>query len=374
MKRLTATVLAFLFLVSPIFCGAVSTSAKAAILINADTLEVIYSQNADEKLPMASTTKIMTGLLLCEFGNFDTEITVTAEMVAVEGSSMGLLAGDTVTLHDLLYGLMLSSGNDAANVIAYHLGGTVNGFVKQMNQKAKEIGLENTNFVTPSGLDANEHYTTAYDLAKLSAYALKNEDFAAAVSSKSATLNYGNPPYRRTLTNHNKLLKLYDDAIGVKTGYTKKSGRCLVSAAERDGMKIIAVTLCDPDDWDDHIALLDYGFSALKKVCISPEEDTYTVPVISGVKDEIKIEIEPYSAYFLDDADLEAVVNLPKFLYAPLAKGEKIGTVTYMKSGKAIAKSDILAPEDIAVAVPETDIKSKITENIRRIFQGIWEK
>ena len=374
MKRLTAIVLAFWFLMSPIFCGAVSTSAKAAILINADTLEVIYSQNAEEKLPMASTTKIMAGLLLCEYGNFDTEITVTAEMVAVEGSSMGLLAGDTVTLHDLLYGLMLSSGNDAANVIAYHLGGTVDGFVKQMNQKAKEIGLENTNFVTPSGLDADEHYTTAYDLAKLAAYALKNEDFAAAVSSKSATLNYGNPPYRRTLTNHNKLLKLYDDAIGVKTGYTKKSGRCLVSAAERDGMKIIAVTLCDPDDWDDHIALLDYGFSALKKVEISPEEETYTVPVISGVKDEIKIEIKPYSAYFLDDADLEARVNLPKFVYAPLKKGEKIGTVTYIKGGKVVAKSDILASEDIAVAVTESNVKSKITENIRSIFQGIWEK
>lgn len=374
MKRLTAIVLAFWFLMLPIFCGAVSTSAKAAILINADTLEVIYSQNAEEKLPMASTTKIMAGLLLCEYGNFDTEITVTAEMVAVEGSSMGLLAGDTVTLHDLLYGLMLSSGNDAANVIAYHLGGTVDGFVKQMNQKAKEIGLENTNFVTPSGLDADEHYTTAYDLAKLAAYALKNEDFAAAVSSKSATLNYGNPPYRRTLTNHNKLLKLYDDAIGVKTGYTKKSGRCLVSAAERDGMKIIAVTLCDPDDWDDHIALLDYGFSALKKVEISPEEETYTVPVISGVKDEIKIEIKPYSAYFLDDADVEARVNLPKFVYAPLKKGEKIGTVTYIKGGKVVAKSDILASEDIAVAVTESNVKSKITENIRSIFQGIWEK
>ncbi len=374
MKKLTAIILAITLFSSSLFCGAVSTSAKAAVLINADTLEVIYSENANTKLPMASTTKIMTGLLLCEYGNFDTEITVTAEMVAVEGSSMGLLAGDKVTLHDLLYGLMLASGNDAANVIAYIIGGTVDGFVKLMNQKAKEIGLKNTNFVTPSGLDSAEHYTTAYDLALLTAYALCNEDFAAAVSTKSATLNYGNPPYRRTLTNHNKLLKLYDDAIGVKTGYTSKSGRCLVSAAERDGMKIIAVTLCDPDDWNDHISLLDYGFSSLEKVEILPDEDTYTVPVISGAKFETKIEIEPYSAYFLDDADIEVTVNLPKFLYAPITAGEKIGNVIYKKSGKVIAENDILAVEDIALAVIKTDIKTKFAENLRYIFLGIWEK
>ena len=190
--------------------SAVSNSAKAAVVINGDTGEVIYAKNQSERLPMASTTKIMTGLLLCEYGNLDREITVTDEMVRVEGSSMGLLCGDKVTLHDLLYGLMLASGNDAANTIAIVIAGSCQKFAEMMNNKAKEIGLSNTSFVTPSGLDDQNHYSTAYDMALLTKYALKNADFAAAVSSKSATLNYGNPPYRRTLTNHNKLLNMVD--------------------------------------------------------------------------------------------------------------------------------------------------------------------
>ena len=246
MKKIVALVIICTIISLPV--SAVSSSAKAAAVINGDTGEALYAQNADMRLPMASTTKIMTSLLLCEHGNLRNEITVTADMLRVEGSSMGLLPGDTVTLHDLLYGMLLASGNDAANVTAIAISGSVTAFAELMNKRAAELGLKNTHFVTPSGLDAEEHYTTARELALLAAFALKNEEFAKAAASKTATLCYGNPPYKRTISNHNKLLKLYDGAIGVKTGFTKKSGRCLVSAARRDGKLAVAVTLCDPDD------------------------------------------------------------------------------------------------------------------------------
>lgn len=256
MKRLACILFSICIATVAIKAAAIGTSAKAAILINGDTGEVIYEQNADTRLPMASTTKIMTALMLCEYGRFDREITVTAEMLRVEGSSMGLLPGDRVDLRDLLYGMLLASGNDAANVTAYVLGGNIDKFVRMMNQRAQELGLVNTHFETPSGLDGDEHYTTARDLARLAMFAMKNEEFRTAASSKTATLEYGNPPYRRTLSNHNKLLKIFDGAVGVKTGFTKKSGRCLVSAAQRDGKFVIAVTLNDPNDWEDHKELL----------------------------------------------------------------------------------------------------------------------
>ena len=329
--------------------SAVSNSAKAAVVINGDTGEVIYAKNQSERLPMASTTKIMTGLLLCEYGNLDREITVTDEMVRVEGSSMGLLCGDKVTLHDLLYGLMLASGNDAANTIAIVIAGNCQKFAEMMNNKAKEIGLSNTSFVTPSGLDDQNHYSTAYDMALLTKYALKNADFAAAVSSKSATLNYGNPPYKRTLTNHNKLLNMVDGCIGVKTGFTKKSGRCLVSAVKRDGKFIIAVTLNDPNDWADHKALIEYGLKSIKQTEITPKVTKIEIPVISGEKDSITAEIAPFAVNSLESEGFTCEVYLPKFIYAPIKKGDALGKAVYKQNGNIIAEAEILSKDDIGL-------------------------
>ena len=306
MKKAVCVLVVLLICATTLYAGALGTSAKGAVLINGDTGEIIYEQNAETRLPMASTTKIMTALLLCENGDLEKEITVTAEMLRVEGSSMGLLAGDKVTLHDLLYGMMLASGNDAANVTAYVLGGTVKGFVKMMNDKAAELGLKNTHFDTPSGLDGETHYTTPYDLAMLARFALQNEDFAKAVGSKSATLNYGNPPYRRTLTNHNRLLKTFDGAIGVKTGFTKKSGRCLVSAAKRDGKYVIAVTLNDPSDWADHASLLEHGLDAVALTEIAPETTDYSVAVV-GAEETVDVRIEPKTFSSLTSGDITAV-------------------------------------------------------------------
>lgn len=374
MKKLFCFFLIFTILIVPLKTSALGTSAKAAILINADTGEVIYEQNADERLSMASTTKIMTALLLCESGDLEREITVTAEMLRVEGSSMGLLAGDRVTLHDLLYGMMLASGNDAANVTAYVLGGTVDGFVKMMNDKAAEIGMKNTNFVTPSGLDADEHYSTARDMATLARYALQNEAFRQAASTERAVLNYGNPPYKRSLTNHNKLLTSFNGAIGVKTGFTKKSGRCLVSAAESDGKRVIAVTLKDPNDWQDHKAMLEYGLSAVKKTKISPEQCSYEIPVISGEEDVLKITVEPYSVSSLDDADFSCTVQLPKFVYAPVKKGEKIGNVVYKKGDTVIDTAELCADTCIESARLKKSFLQAVKDNIKYIFKNIWEK
>ena len=194
--------------------AAPGVSAASAILIKADTGDILMEKNAYARMPMASTTKIMTALLVAERGNLEDTLVTTREMVTVEGSSMGLQAGDTVSYHDLLYGMLLASGNDAANTAAIAIGGSLTGFADLMNQKAAELGLTSTHFVTPSGLDDPDHYTTAYDLARLAAYAMENPDFAAAASSKTANLCYGNPPYKRTLSNHHKLLNRYEGCLG----------------------------------------------------------------------------------------------------------------------------------------------------------------
>ena len=374
MKKLICFLVVLIICIPCLSVSALGTSAKAAILINGDTGEVIYEQNADQRLPMASTTKIMTALLLCENGDFDREITVTAEMLRVEGSSMGLLAGDKVTLHDLLYGMMLASGNDAANVTAYVLGGTVDGFVKMMNEKAAELGLSDTHFETPSGLDGDTHYTTARNLAALAQYAMQNEAFAEAASSKTATLNYGNPPYKRTLSNHNKLLKSFDGAVGIKTGYTKKSGRCLVSAAKRDGKFVIAVTLSDPNDWSDHASLLEYGLNAVQLTEVMPETSQYDLAVVGAEQKTLNIEVEPATFSSLNNEEITCQINLPQFVYAPVAEGETLGSVIYKKGDNAIKEVPLRAVEEIMALPVEKKFSEEFKENLKYIFLNLWEK
>lgn len=346
MKKITAVFLVILFALN-IGIKADALSAKAAVVINGDTGEVLFSKNADTRLPMASTTKIMTALLLCENADLDETIVTTKEMVTVEGSSMGLTIGDTVSYHDLLYGMMLASGNDAANTTAIAISGSTQKFVELMNKKALELGLKDTHFETPSGLDGKEHYTTAYELALIAKYALENEDFAEAASSKSATLCYGNPPYKRTLTNHNRLLKSYDDVIGVKTGFTKKSGRCLVTASKKDGKFVIAVTLNDPNDWADHRALLDLGLASLQTVEVSPDQNKLKISVQNGTQKDIEVEISSKRFSLKETNDLKAEISVPQFVYAPINKGEVIGKVYYYSSDNLILAENITSPVNI---------------------------
>ncbi len=375
MKRIISFILflSLLFSVFAVNTAATSVSAKAAVVICGDTGEIVYSKNANTRLSMASTTKIMTGLILCEKADLNKEITVTAEMLRVEGSSMGLLAGDRVTFHDLLYGLMLCSGNDAANVIAYSLAGTVDGFAKLMNEKARDIGLKNTNFVTPSGLDSNEHYTTAYDLAMLTREALKNENFAKCVATKTATLCFGNPPYKRTVTNHNKLLGSLDEVIGVKTGFTKKSGRCLVTAARKDGKYVIAVTLNAPNDWQDHKMLLNLGLGSVNRVEIKPDSEYLRIPVIGGDSDYVLAQTKAYTISALDKDGFSAEVITPQFLYAPVKKGDKIATVLYKSGDSVIKETPVFSTTDIASVKYKETFYNLIIKNIKDIFLKIWE-
>ena len=373
MKKLVCVLIAISVFTFGLKVNALSVSAKAAIVINGETGEVIYEHNPHLQLPMASTTKIMTALLLCESGNLEREITVTDEMVRVEGTSMGLLPGDKVKLYDLLYGMLLASGNDAANTTAYVLGGNINGFVKLMNRKAEELGLENTRFETPSGLDGEEHYTTAYDLANLAKYALQNEEFSKAAASKSVTLQYGNPPYKRTLTNHNKLLKMYDGAVGVKTGFTKKSGRCLVSAARKNGKLAIAVTLNDPNDWQDHTNLLDLGLNSIETVEIVPKQTKYTIPVISSDTKELRVNIADFKINSVETTGFSYEIELPRFVYAPVKKGDIIGQAVYYKNGKEIKRTAINSEIEICIAKKKPVLKTKIKENFINIFKNIWE-
>ena len=256
-KRIAGILLAVLILVfaMPARVGAVSTSATAAILVDADSGRVLYEQNADARMLIASTTKIMTALVAIREGNLSDTVKVSKKAAYTEGSSMYLKVGEELTLETLLYGLMLCSGNDAAVAIAEHVGGSEAGFAKLMNETAAELGMEHTSFANPNGLDHEDHYSTARDMAVLACAAMNNEILARIVSTRTVTIG------GRTMTNHNKLLSYMDGCIGLKTGYTQAAGRTLVSCAEQEGQRLVAVTLQDGNDWADHQALYEYGFS-----------------------------------------------------------------------------------------------------------------
>lgn len=235
-----------------------SASAGAEIAMELTTRTVLTESNADKRMPMASTTKIMTAIIIAEDCNLDEEITVPDAAVGVEGSSIYLKKDERIDVRDLLYGLMLRSGNDSAVALAIHHSGSVENFVTVMNERAKRIGADNTNFKNPSGLPDDEHYTTARDLCNIACYAMNNEIFREVVSSKSHVGKF------RSFENKNKMLYRYEGANGVKTGYTLKAGRCLVSSAERDGMDVVTVVLNCYDMYERSSAILDRCFYAYK--------------------------------------------------------------------------------------------------------------
>lgn len=355
MKKFLCTLICIFCLFNQLKVSALSVSAKAAAVIDAISGKMLYSKNSDLRLPMASTTKIMTALILCESTDLERQITVTGAMVNVEGSSMGLRVGMKITLRDLLYGMMLSSGNDAANATAIALGGSIKGFVEMMNQKAQLLGLKDTHFDTPSGLDGDTHYTTAFDLAMLTRYALTNREFASACSKRSVTLSYGGK--KTVLTNHNRLLSMYDGALGVKTGFTKKSGRCLVSAAKKDGALIIAVTLNDGNDWQDHINMLKFGFSQLDENLTEYGKKKYTVAVLSGEKDSIEVYSDEIAFRTLKGEKITREEFIYPYLYAPIKKGEVIGYIEYKNGEFTVAKQTLYANEDIKAKVKSQSFK-----------------
>ena len=329
------------FLLLPSVCAeepplSLSVSAQAAILIDADTGRVLYAKDAEHQLPMASTTKIMTALVAAASDVPTRVIRVDAGAVGIEGSSVYLYEGEELTLEQLLYAMLLESANDAAAAIAIAIGGSIDAFADAMNAKAKELGLQHTHFANPHGLDNEEHYTTAHDLALIARAAIADPVLGKIFATRKTTIPLNNTQGVRLLLNHNKLLRLYDGAIGVKTGYTKRSGRCLVSAARRDGLTLIAVTLNAPDDWSDHTRMLDAGFSAFTRVTLcetgdSPQAFRSMVPVTGGMEGYVLVHNTASLSLTLPRAhgSITCTVELPSFLYAPVSAEAVIGHLLF---------------------------------------------
>lgn len=320
-KRIICIVLIVLSL--GLKADALEISAKSAILYEPVTKTVIFEKNSQAKLPMASTTKIITAITAIENGDFNEVVTTSKKAADVEGSSIWLAEGEKQTLENLLYGLMLSSGNDAAIAIAEHICG-YDKFVEKMNELAKKAGATSTSLKNPSGLDEEGHYTCALDMAKISAYAMKNHMFRKIVSTKEKVIPWEGHQWGRTLKNHNKMLRLYEGAEGIKTGFTKKDGRCLVTSATKNGIRLICVTLNAPDDWNDHKKMLDMGFSLYKGEKITLENKTAEV----NRGEETTITIMPEKDVVLpvkDGDNISVKYNVMTKINAPVLSGENKG-------------------------------------------------
>ena len=356
MKKFFAVLLAVaLLLPTP----ALGVGAAGAVVMEAQSGLLLFDQDAHRRLPMASTTKIMTALLTLEQPGLDEEFMVDPAAIRVEGSSMGLVAGDTVTLRALAVGMLTTSGNDAANAAAVRIAGDIPAFAARMNRRAAELGMTGTHFVTPSGLDDEQHYSTAYDMALLARAALQNPDFLAICSAKRVQTRFGNPPYDRTLYNHNRLLSLYPEAIGVKTGFTKKSGRCLVSAARRGEVTLIAVTLNCGDDWNTHKSLYEQCFPQVETQTLpqpgQPPQEALSMPVAGGTAGSVPLAVEGSLSYTQPSAQprpLKWTLYGEKFAYAPIKKGDRLGKIVYYIDDTPLGELPLVAAADVPAPPP----------------------
>ncbi len=357
MKRILSFVIAALFQVCLFTVDvnaseAPSVSASAYILYCPDNKAVIMSKNLHTPMGMASTTKIMTALLAYEQADLsDVSVKFTEEMTA-EGSSMYLKAGDTLRLSDLAAGMMAASGNDGANAIAVALGGSAENFAKLMNERAEKIGMKNTNFVTPSGLSDENHYSTVYDMALLMSCAMEREDFSAMTKKSSVTVDFIRPEgYSVTYNNHNRLLSMYEYATGGKTGYTIRDGRCLVTSARKNGLRLVAVTFNDRDDWQDHIALYEYGFGMYTAVSSENFSKSYCVGVSGSDKSTVSVSCKEDFTAVVSREDIENIrstVVLPCSVVAPVRKGDVLGRISVSVGDEIICEADLCADEDAA--------------------------
>ena len=330
-------------------CRVQALSAQKAILFDANSGRVLFEKNADSRSLIASTTKIMTALVVCEQCNVLDRMKIPKEAVGIEGSSMYLQEGEVLTIQELLYGLMLRSGNDAAVALAIYCGGTVEGFAELMNDKARRLGLKNTHFENPNGLDSPEHYSTARDLAVLTAYAMQNPIFVKTVSTKSITI--GN----RTLQNHNKLLWSLEGADGVKTGFTKAAGRILVSSAARQGRRLIGVTINAPNDWNDHTTLLDDGFQRYQiKSLIVKGDCLGKLEIAGGTAGEVSLIADSDFFYALaSDENPEIVLQKKGFVYAPVAEGQNAGFAYVCIDSKPVGKVPLVYGKTVEKEISE---------------------
>ena len=352
MRRLFLSICAaalFLLPITTAHAEEISTAAAACVIIDEASGRILLSHNAKTSLPMASTTKVMTALLALEYGQLDDPVTCSRTAFGVPGTSIYLAEGETLCLRDMLYGLMLASGNDAAVAIAEHIGGTTENFCRMMTQRAAELGCTGTVFLTPHGLPCEGHYTTAHDLALIAREAMQHPEFREIVGTTRATIPWQNRSYDRVLNNKNKLLSTYEGATGIKTGYTKKAGRCLVFGAERNGMRIIGVVLNCWDWFDEAARLMDHAFDRYEAVTLMYAGDTAALLPVSH-SDGKNVEV-------IFGADLtgvtakgsipQLILDLPDTVEAPVYSGQHLGKARLISGNELIAEADLLAGSDV---------------------------
>ena len=335
---------------------AFGTHAEAAAIIDVTSGRILYSKQGDKPMRIASLTKVMTAIVAIESGNLADLVTVGRNAAGKEGSSLYLKEGEKISLKHLLYGLMLRSGNDAATAVAEHVGGSVEGFAYLMNEKARMLGMEHSHFMNPSGLDEEGHVSTANDMAKLTAYALKNPVFQEIVKTKTIRVPHPSEAGDYVWANKNKMLHIYEGADGVKTGYTKSAGRCLISSATRNGQQIAVVTLNDPNDWSDHARALDYAFRYFPLVPLAGKGDTVegtNLVVGAGFR-------YPLSEEERAQVEKKVVLAPPSSLSYRL--GER-GRLNIMLKGDSIASLPLFEAGSPRLQQPETEPSFRFTES-----------
>ncbi len=338
-----AAALAICLRVPALAADAPETSAAAYVLMDAASGRVLASENADEPRLIASTTKILTALLALETLDPGAEVEIDPAWTGIEGSSMYLAAGQTVTVEDLLYGLMLASGNDAAVALACLAAGSVEAFAQRMNDRAAALGCENSHFSNPNGLDAEDHHASAHDLALVTREALKNDEFTRIASTQTVAVG------ELTFTNHNRLLRECEGVFGVKTGYTEAAGRTLVTCCERGGATLICVTLSDPDDWHDHAALYDWAYGEYVLGITDSGKSFGTVAVIGGTAEAVSVvSAESFSVLHREGETVTVTLRLPRFVYAAVEAGEPAGTAVIAVDGVTVASVPLVYAESVS--------------------------
>jgi len=340
------------------------TSAKAACILDQKTGRVLFESHMHQRLPMASTTKVMTALLAIERGRLDEKIVCSPGAFGVSGTSIYLQQGETLTLEQMLYGLMLASGNDAAAAIAEHIGGSQAQFAQMMNERAGQIGAVNTHFVNPHGLPDEEHYTTAYDLALIAREAMENETFRRIVSTQRMSIPWEGRTYSRQLNNKNKLLSSYEGATGVKTGYTSRAGRCLVFGAMREGLEIIGVVLGCSDWFDEAARLMDGCFDTYTMArVLGPTISAGRIAVVDGRADSCGMCVmEEMSVPIRSGESAQIVLDVPQAVRAPVYPGMHLGTAKLVMGGRVYGVCEVVASERV-------DGRG-VRQNLRRIAAG----
>ena len=350
--KLTRSIVTFLLLAAGLTSGAraeepPAVSAASYILMDAASGRELASENADDPRLIASTTKIMTALIALESLDPDREVEIDPAWTGIEGSTMYLTAGQVLTVRDLLYGLMLASGNDAAVALACLTAGSVESFAGLMNERAAELGCENTHFANPNGLDSDDHFSSARDLALIAREAIRNDGFREIASTSNAVI------CGHTFTNHNRLLRECEGVFGVKTGFTEAAGRTLVSCCEREGISLICVTLNDPDDWADHAALYDWAYDTF--VLEDAVSDiAWTIPVIGGNTAEVPVMAQGRATFLHSDDDVvETRLRLPRFVFAGIRQGNRAGEAIMFVNGEAAASVPLVYAKTVERAPAE---------------------